>query len=176
VDPGYHVRPARPGEGPRLNDVEQRAGELFDGLDHLFSNDVDDNFPLDELEELIGAGMVWVACTSDDVPVGFLALILLDGSPHIEELDVHPDHQRRGLGRALIEAARLWAREHGATAVTLSTFRSVPWNAPYYARVGFEIVPEDQLSPAFHDLREAESRKGLPSAARVIMRSPAEAA
>ena len=168
---GYLVRPARPGEGRRLNDVEQAAGELFDGLDHLFSNDVDDNFPLDALENLIEAGTVWVACTPDDAPVGFLALIQLDGAAHIEELDVHPDHQRRGLGRGLIAVARAWARQRGDTAITLSTFRSVPWNAPYYARVGFEIVPDEELSPAMRELREHEEQRGLPAAARVIMRA-----
>ena len=173
MNSGYYVRLARPGEGPRLNEVEQAAGELFDGLDHLFSNDVDDNFPLDALEDLIAAGMVWVACDAHDVPVGFLALIDLDGSPHIEELDVDPEHQRRGLGRALIEAARAWVREHGGEALTLSTFRSVPWNAPYYARAGFEIVPEEQLTVAFRELRDAEARRGLPADARVIMRAPA---
>ena len=78
----YHVRLARAGEGPRLNDIEQVAGEAFDGLG-LTDEALDHNLPLDELEQLIDAGTVWVACTADDEPVGFVAVVLLDGAPDI---------------------------------------------------------------------------------------------
>ena len=172
MDPRYRVRLARLGEGARLNDIEQVAGTTFDGLG-LTDDALDHNVPLDELELLIAAGMVWVAATMDDEPVGFVAVVLLDGRPHIEELDVHPDHQRRGLGRALVEAARAWARDRGEASVTLSTFRSVPWNGPYYRRLGFEVVPERQWTDAMHELRAAEARRGMRIDARVVMRASA---
>jgi GNAT superfamily N-acetyltransferase len=55
---------------------------------------------------------------------------------HLEEMDVLPEHAGQGLGAALIEAVCSWAHTRGFDAVTLSTFRDVPWNAPFYPRHG----------------------------------------
>ena len=45
---------------------------------------------------------------------------------HLEELDVHPDHGRRGLGSSLVMAVRDWAAATGHEAITLTTFRESP--------------------------------------------------
>jgi hypothetical protein len=52
----------------------------------------------------------------------------------------------------------------------LTTFRDVPWNMPFYARVGFEVIPPEQLSPALCSVVEEESRRGLDRTRRVAMR------
>lgn len=45
-------------------------------------------------------GRLWVA-SSGNMPVGFaLVKMLADDLPHLEEIDVHPSHRRRGLGTA----------------------------------------------------------------------------
>ena len=36
-----------------------------------------------------------------------------------------------------MQAAIDWARGRRLPAVTLTTFRSIPWNAPFYASMGF---------------------------------------
>jgi hypothetical protein len=56
--------------------------------------------------------------------------------------------------------------------VTLTTFRDVPWNMPFYARLGFEIVPPEQVGPALFAIVEGETRRGLDPARRVVMRRP----
>jgi GNAT superfamily N-acetyltransferase len=83
-----------------------------------------------------------------DPPVGFARLEELEGAVHLEQISVHPAHMRRGIGKALLEATCEWARNRGYHAVTLMTFRDVPWNEPFYARHGFvEIrVPRGQLA------------------------------
>jgi hypothetical protein len=63
-----------------------------------------------------------------------------------------------------------WAQGWGAPAVTLSTFREVPWNAPYYARSGFRAMAEDELTPGLRELRAVEVAAGLDVAARIFMR------
>ena len=112
-------------------------------------------------------GRLWVACGGGEV-VGFaLARLLSDGNPHLEEIDVHPAHGRRGLGRALVDAVAAWARAGGHQSLSLSTFRKVAWNAPWYARLGF--VPVGALTPALAVLVDRERRSGLPVADRVVM-------
>jgi GNAT superfamily N-acetyltransferase len=69
--------------------------------------------------------------------VGFaLVKMLADDLPHLEEIDVHPSHGRRGLGTALVREVCEWATLRGHVMLTLTTFRAVAWNLPFYARLG----------------------------------------
>src|SRR5262249_28842442 len=115
-------------------------------------------------------GHLWVALL-DDVAVGFAHVELLEGdAAHLEEIDVHPAHGRRGLGTRLVLHVCDWAADNGIGSVTLTTFRDVAWNMPFYARLGFEVVPHAQLSPALRAIVEDETRRGLDPARRVVMR------
>lgn len=69
-----------------------------------------------------------------------------------------PDEQRRSIGKNLIEAARKWARANNFEAVTLTTFGDVPWNAPFYQRLGFSTLSD--LSPGLEAIREHEREIG----------------
>ena len=64
------------------------------------------------------------------------------------------------------------ARGEGRPALTLTTFSDVPWNAPYYQRLGFAIVePSHQgFELAAAVARETRSIPGR--APRVAMRRP----
>jgi GNAT superfamily N-acetyltransferase len=86
------------------------------------------------------------------------ALEFVDGIPHIWQLSVHPDHVRQGLGRSLVEAASSWARSTGFDAITLTTYRDVPWNGPFYESLGFVVVHD--LSPGLEAIREHEREMG----------------
>src|ERR1039458_4853842 len=48
------------------------------------------------------------------------------GGAHLEQLSVHPDHARRGVGRALLRAGCAWAAAQGHHELTLATYRDVP--------------------------------------------------
>jgi GNAT superfamily N-acetyltransferase len=103
-------------------------------------------------------------------PVGFARLEVVDGQAHLEQLAVHPDQARRGLGTALVQAAVTWAGEQGFTSMTLTTFRDVAWNGPFYARLGFVEVDTAE-SPELAGHREHERVLGLDEkSARVAMR------
>ena len=104
-------------------------------------------------------------------PVGFACVELVDGGPHIRQLSVHPDHARQGVGRSLVEAASAWADGEGFAAITLTTYRDVPWNGPFYETLGF--VPMRDLPPELAAIREHERVIGDDAfGPRVAMRRP----
>ena len=69
-----------------------------------------------------------VVLVDADGPTGFARIDELAGGAHLEQLSVHPDHGRRGTGRALLRAACDWAAGNGYAELTLATYRDVPWN------------------------------------------------
>jgi len=173
MDNSYRIRSATQKDIPYLPEIEQAAGRLFAGLD-LVQDSEDHTVPIEELARAQKAGRLWVATERHGQPVGFALITAIDGLAHLEELDVHPDHGRRGLGTALVEKVCEWAKSAGFAAITLSTFRDLPWNAPFYARIGFRALAEDELTKELLQLREIEAGRGLPTAERVVMRRELE--
>ncbi|MFJ5142871.1 GNAT family N-acetyltransferase [Streptomyces sp. NPDC088707] len=165
------IRAAAPAELPLLQDIERAAGEPFRTLGMAAIAD-DDPLPLDVLESYRRAGRAWVAVDAADRPVAYLLTDTVDGSAHIEQVSVHPDAARRGVGRALIEHLAAAAGEQGLAALTLTTFTEVPWNAPYYARLGFRPLTDSDpaLTEGLRAISRAEAAHGLSVWPRVCMR------
>lgn len=169
---GVKLRLAVDEDLPHLAAIELAAAQLF--LDHAEALGIEESAlrkaqSLADLRQGRESGLLWVAVDAADRPIGFALAIELDGHLHLEEMDVHPDYGRRGLGSALVEQVRRAARKRGC-AVTLSTFRGVPWNAPFYAKVGFRELSAADLTPSLLRIREGEKRRGLNPALRVLMR------
>lgn len=116
------------------------------------------------------AGLVWIASDPEGLPAGFAVAAVIDGAAHLDELSVHPSHGRRGLGRMLALAVCEWAKQSGYKAVTLSTFIDIPWNRPFYERLGFRSLAEGELGPGLRRARGREASAGLPPEKRVCMR------
>jgi len=166
---GYAIEPARAEDLPKLAGVEQAANLLFADTGLLPA--VDDDFTsLDEFLHARAAGQLWVARAADGEPVGFALVEVVDGEAHLEEMDVMPAHGRRGLGRALLETVCAWAGAAGYDAVTLTTFRAIPWNEPFYARMGFRPLAAGEIGPELAALVRDETARGLDPAQRVVMR------
>lgn len=91
-------------------------------------------------------------------------------SAHIAQVSVDPRFAGRGLGAQLVDHVAAHARQEGLDAVTLTTFRDVPWNAPYYQRRGFRMLGDDELGPGLRRVRDDEAALGLEPAVRVCMR------
>jgi GNAT superfamily N-acetyltransferase len=174
--PTYTITEARPEDLARLPSIELAAARLLVGrapesvLTETTSSDV--------LGKAQREGHLWVALAGN-VPVGFAHIELIErDAVHLEEIDVHPAHGRRGVGTRLVLHVCHWAASNGYGAVTLTTFRDVPWNLPFYARLGFDIVPAEELSPPLRAVVEDETRRGLDPSRRVVMKrtttSPSE--
>jgi GNAT superfamily N-acetyltransferase len=113
------------------------------------------------------ARTLWVA--DDDGPVAFLAGSIEDGRLHIDELDVQQDRQGQGLGRGLLNHAMDWARSHGLSALSLTTFRNIAWNAPFYARFGFREWDADRAPASIREKLAHEAERGLPDRCAMLM-------
>ena len=164
----YVISAARPKDIVLLPAIELAAAKLLVG--HAPPAVLAETTSPEDHARAQRRGLLWVAL-ADDAPVGFAHVDVIEaGSAHLEELDVHPDHARRRLGTRLVMAVCAWAASEGLESVTLSTFRDVPWNMPFYARLGFEIVSPDQLTPALRAKAEGEIARGLDPAKRVTMR------
>lgn len=165
----YTIRLARETDLEQLPGIERAAATLFAAYER-FQHLLEDAMSIEEHRAFCDAGRLWVTADENDQPVGFVAVEMVDGHPHIQELDVHPDHGRRGLGGAMIEAVCQWAQDNAYTVVTLTTERDIPWNAPYYARLGFEILPEARWGASLHGIVADEIAHGLNPETRVVMR------
>jgi len=157
---GPSIRDARPDEFAWLRRIEFEADRIFEsvGIGPFVNDESEDHFEQAALVLVVG-----------DPAVGFVCVELVDGMPHIWQLAVHPDFGRRGVGRALVEAACDWARAEGFSAITLTTYRDVPWNGPFYEGLGF--VAMDTLTPGLRAIRDHERSNGDDDfAARVAMR------
>ena len=122
----------------------------------------------------IGNGLSWVAVDEADQALGFLCACRQQDALHIEELSVDRGQQGRGLGRRLIAAVEAWATGEGVAALTLTTFSDVPWNAPFYARLGFKRLDPARQSEALRQQLAHEQALGLPGrcAMSKTLRSP----
>ena len=152
-----------------MRGIEAAAGEAFRlvGMAAI----ADDPPPaLDTLAVYQQDGRAWVATDSADEPVAYLLLDVVDRFAHIEQVTVHPRYARRGIGRLLIEEAARWAEARGLHGLTLTTFEEVPWNAPYYRRLGFQEVPEPQWSERIRQIVQSEHDHGLAGWPRVVMK------
>ncbi|MDW3099577.1 GNAT family N-acetyltransferase [Pyruvatibacter sp.] len=116
----------------------------------------------------INQNLCFLMVDAADTPIGFATCGVLDRALHLYELAMVPEHGGRGLGKALIETVCAEAKSRGLDAVTLSTFTDVAWNGPFYERVGFRTLDDDELSPGLHLVKNHEADIGLTH--RCIMR------
>lgn len=168
MDPRYTIATARPHDIHALAAIEVEAATLLRG--HAPASVLETATSEGEFREAQAHGRLWVALLKD-APVGFaLVEMLAPDLPHLEEFDVHPQHGQRGIGTALVGAVCDWAARAGYSELTLTTFRAVPWNMPFYARLGFEEVPADELRPELAAVLDDETARGLDPRRRVAMR------
>ena len=104
-----------------------------------------------------------------EAPVAFMAARVAGERLHIDELDVQDGQHGKGLGKRLLQHAADWAKANGLVRLSLTTFRGIPWNAPYYARFGFrEWDPADAPADVQRALQK-EASNGLSDRCAMVM-------
>ena len=170
IDGAAAVRPAADEELVGLAEVEKASEAPFVEAGIVL--------PPEYMSEadLRKCAVVLVAPGPSGAPVGFAAISVVDEAAHLAQLSVDAAFGRRGVGRGLLAAVIGWARRGGLPAVTLTTFRDVPWNGPFYRRYGFVDLDEADLTPGLRDIRAHEiAEKPDEIAPRVPMRRPPRA-
>lgn len=181
------IRPPRADELEGLRAIERAAGRPFAdiGMPEIAA---DEPPSVAELGAYRARNRAWVVTAPGagdgpdaDRPVGYVLVDVLDDpgpggeaarAAHIEQISVDPAWAGQRLGAELIEHVAGEARRQGLDALTLSTFRDVPWNAPYYERLGFRVVEEAEQGTGLRRVRDREAAHGLDPARRVCMWRP----
>ena len=169
--PVSSIRLARPSDLDALAPIERSAASVFRdaGLSWLADGDTMD---ASMLSTLCGQGTLWVAVDLGDKPVGFLAGQEFDGQFYIAEVSVALSHQRQGIGARLVGVAVAHAKALGLKAVTLTTYRDLAWNGPFYARLGFIEVDPAEAAPGHRKKLRLEAKAGHDPARRCLMALP----
>jgi GNAT superfamily N-acetyltransferase len=141
---GPTIRPATELDLQRLVDVEVAAGQLFHAVG---KSKVAENVPnIADLREAVAAERVWVTSIRGEV-AGYITAELIDGNAHVAQVSVVPTYAGRRIGKAMIEFIEAWGQTAGCPATSLTTFRDVPWNAPYYLRLGYQVLDDNRIGP-----------------------------
>jgi GNAT superfamily N-acetyltransferase len=158
-----------PSDAAALQVIERLAGDRFRevGLARVADHEP---ATVDALARYATAGRGWVAVDDSGDPVGYVVVDEVDGNAHVEQVSVRPDRQGAGIGRALLDRVRAWAVQNGRSAITLTTFADVPWNAPLYRHLGFRVLLGSEIGPQLRAICAEETAHGLDPAMRVCMR------
>jgi GNAT superfamily N-acetyltransferase len=167
MEPGYTITSARPEHLEALAEIELAAATMLKG--HAPAAVLEESTPRAKLVRARQEGRLWVVLF-EETPVGFaLVEMLAEDLPHLQEMDMTPDHGHRGLGTALLHTVLDWVARAGHRQVTLTTFRNVPWNMPFYSRQGFVEIHPHELRPELEAIVRDEAGRGLDRAQRVVM-------
>lgn len=161
------IRQARLAELPRLTEIELDAFATL--AEALEMSGAAQALPHDVLREAREAGLLIVAVDVNDCPVGFLAAEEIHDTLYVIELDVSRDWQRKGVGRRLMSHAVEMARTRRLSALTLTTDRYVPFNAPFYQSIGFQMVDREAMPPFLRSKIDDEISSGMDPERRVAM-------
>lgn len=162
-----HIERAREEHFSALRLIELAA---FETLRHAGGVSGDPEISTDEeLRQYLKHDLLFVALNEQDVPVGYAGGHLIGQWLHIGEVDVHPEWQRRGIGRSLVSALLEEGRSRYVHGFSLTTDRYVPFNAPFYASMGFQIAGSSGRPRHLEAIVQRELAKGLDSDRRIAM-------
>lgn len=161
------IRPARPSDINACADIERSAATRFAGthMDIPPAYGVSDR---DDLRAAMAKGLMWVA-EAEGRPAGFLFGELSASGLYLREMSVAAAAQQRGLGTGLMQAGIAEARQRRQPAVTLTTDRTLAWNAPFYERLGFVVLDSGEVPADLQMRLDGQAAAGFDSRQRCAM-------
>lgn len=166
------IRFAVPEDAQRLPAIETSAAQAFRMIDELSWLAESPPMSVERHSQLIALSTCWVALDAENRLHGFLSAERHGSDLHIHELSVMQSMQGQGSGRRLIEAAKDYARSNRLRFVTLTTFTNVPWNAPFYSRMGFQTKTTTDLDQRLAAILSEEYKHGFAPGSRCAMAWP----
>jgi len=162
------LRPGLAADIFRLQDIERSAATLFRDWPGIDTSALTSVIALSDHLHAIEQGLS-IVMETDDQLIGFAIGDMQGDDAYLRELDVALTHQKRGFGAQLVDAFVAAARAKRARHIYLATFRTPPWNAPFYARMGFNEVARADYLPWMTEL-EASQAGFLDLSTRLFMR------
>jgi GNAT superfamily N-acetyltransferase len=135
------LRPLREDEIEAVRMVEKVARTRYLVLGEYFAQAAE--APAIAAERFLGGETI--VAELHHAPVGFLMLRPLDGLAYVVNIAVSPDAAGLGIGRLLMSEAEQRARQLNVAGLSLTTFRTPPWNGPWFRRQGYSQIPEERI-------------------------------
>jgi GNAT superfamily N-acetyltransferase len=135
---------------PTIRPVEVGEADLVEGIE-VASDRLLEPFgawplpPADSASKAAERARTAATLVAGRPPAGFARLEVVDRHAHLGQLSVLPEYGRLGVGTALVNTACDWARRRGHGLITLTTFADIPFNAPFYRRLGFRPLARHEI-------------------------------
>ena len=88
---------------------------------------------------------------------------------HLQEISVHADFQRLGIGKTLLSAFILVAKHRSSNFISLTTYSDIAWNAPFYQSFGFQTLARQSIPKHLETVLQREIDQGANAATRIAM-------
>lgn len=164
---GYQLRGFDHSDLEALWHIEKRAtGQL---ADHGYPQLVLSEPSLADFEAKLAGRGVWVAAGPNNGAVGYACAGELEALFWLHQMGVDPAHGNKGIGKALLAAVVDHAKWAFHTAIGLTTFKDIAFNAPFYAKAGFLRVSRDGAAPWLQQQLDNECPQGVDPSTRTIM-------
>ena len=142
----FSIRLAQIDDAQAFHEVEEDAAQLLANEPSLEGVPVPPSRTPDEYRTMIGQRHCLTAASGGRV-VGFAAARRIGKEVHLHELSVASAFQRKRIGATLLSALKIDCKNAGVRALTLLTYRDIPWNAPFYERHGFVVIEDLDAYP-----------------------------
>ncbi len=152
-----------------LADIERSAAQAFLRFPELAWLADGDVLSMARHRQFMELGTTWVAVDEHDQPLGFISAEPIADMLHVWEASVRRGCQGQGLGKALMRRAIQEAEKRKLSGLTLTTFKDVPWNAPFYERCGFRCLGDAELDERLACVLRDEALHGMPRERRCAM-------
>lgn len=165
----FEIRPGTEDDIPHLPAIERAAAEKF-SMEDLPEPLRSEITSLEKFDAAREAGLLWVSETEFASVAAFVYAEQIGDDLYLAEIDCHPKHAGRGIGRELVGAVQQAARDRGCAAVTLTTYKHLQWNGHFYVKCYFDYMDPVDIPAYLAEKLEMEARAGLIAEKRVAMR------
>lgn len=153
------IRPADPAEVDQLPglEVDSYARYVEVSMEAVATADQPS---IGDLRSALEEGLLLVA-ECDLQVVGFMTCRVVDNTMYVAAVNVRPRFAHRAIGANLLVAAEQLARDRDLERMSLTTFADVPWNGPYYSRLGWTVLPDAQMPEGLAVIRARQRDAGF---------------
>lgn len=166
VDEAPLIRPLLPTDAPVLRSISESARQRYNDMPRFAYVAKTPPVALSRFQ----TGTGWVAEGAEKI-LGYALVRRVDSALFLDNISTRPDAKGMRLGAKLMSKVLLEAARDGFEAVTLTTFREPPWNGPWFRRLGFVPLSENEIGP---ELAEIVTRQAtyLDASQREVLARP----